>query len=154
MPIPRIIHQMWRDEVLPVRWAAMCETWKRHHPGWEYRFWTDEMLRAFVAEHYSDFLEVYDGFGQPVMRSDAARYLLLEHFGGVYADLDMECLRNVEDLVAGKRLLLPLELLRWFLSGLTSITRICCRGGKVGVWSYLCRRPMLVASTWRTSSAC
>jgi hypothetical protein len=67
------------------------------------------MLRAFVAERYPDFLEVYDGFGQPVMRSDAARYLLLEHFGGVYADLDMECLRNVEELVAGKRLLLPLE---------------------------------------------
>lgn len=109
MPIPRIIHQMWRDEVLPARWAAMCETWKRHHPGWEYRFWTDAMLRAFVAERYPDFLEVYDGYAEPVMRSDAARYLLLEHFGGVYADLDMECLRNVEDLMVGKRLLLPLE---------------------------------------------
>jgi hypothetical protein len=109
MSIPRIIHQMWRDEHLPPRWAACCETWKRHHPGWEYRFWTDASLREFVAKRYPDFLEVYDGYARPVMRSDAARYLLLDHFGGMYADLDMECLRSVEALVAGQGLLLPLE---------------------------------------------
>jgi len=109
MTIPRIIHQMWRDEDLPLRWRAFCETWRRFHPGWEYRLWTDESLRAFVAEWYPDFLEVYDGYAVPVMRSDAARYLLLDHFGGVYADVDMECLQGVERLLEGRGLLLPLE---------------------------------------------
>jgi glycosyltransferase involved in cell wall biosynthesis len=43
------------------------------------------------------------------MRADAARYLLLDHFGGVYADLDTECLQELEPLLAGEDLLLPLE---------------------------------------------
>lgn len=107
--IPRIIHQMWRDDALPGRWARFRETWIGHHPDWEHRLWTDQSLREFVAVEYPDFLAVYDAYPKPIMRADAARYLLLEHFGGVYADLDMECLRPLEPLLAGERLLIPLE---------------------------------------------
>ncbi|MEZ0389670.1 MAG: glycosyltransferase [Verrucomicrobium sp.] len=109
MPIPPILHQTWRDEVLPERWVRFRETWMLHHPTWEHRLWTDAMLREFVAAKYPEFLIVYDGYPSPIMRSDAARYLLLDHFGGVYADLDMECLRPMEPLLEGQRLLLPLE---------------------------------------------
>jgi hypothetical protein len=109
MPIPHLLHQMWRDDSLPERWAALRSTWMQHHPHWEVRLWTDESLRAFVAEHYPTFLEQYDGYAMPVMRADAARYLVLQHFGGVYADLDTECLQPFDTLIEGKELLLPLE---------------------------------------------
>lgn len=109
MPIPKILHQMWRDESLPERWGVFRATWTRHHPHWEIRLWTDATLREFVARHHPDFLEQYDGYASPIMRADAARYLVLQHFGGVYADLDMECLRAVDPLLEGKDLLLPLE---------------------------------------------
>jgi hypothetical protein len=109
MPIPKILHQMWRDEALPERWAALRSTWAHHLPEWEHRLWTDASLREFVGTCYPDFLPVYDGYGSGIMRADAARYLLLDHFGGVYADLDTECLRPLEPLLSGERLLLPLE---------------------------------------------
>ncbi|QIF05006.1 glycosyltransferase [Roseimicrobium sp. ORNL1] len=109
MPIPHLLHQMWRDESLPERWATLRNTWIHHHPQWELRLWTDESLRVFVATHYPSFLEQYDGYATPIMRADAARYLVLQHFGGVYADLDMECLQPLEPLIGGKELLLPLE---------------------------------------------
>lgn len=109
MPIPHLLHQMWRDESLPERWAALRSTWIQHHPQWEHRLWTDESLRAFIAEYHPSFLEQYDGYAAPVMRADAARYLVLQHFGGVYVDLDMECLQPLDLLIERKELLLPLE---------------------------------------------
>src|SRR5690606_35846501 len=44
-----------------------------------------------------------------VMRADAGRYLLLHHFGGVYADLDCECVASFESIMAEDRVVLCTE---------------------------------------------
>ena len=78
-------------------------------PGWEYRLWTDEMNREFVRIHYPDFLEKFDAYPKNIQRADAIRYLLLQTYGGLYVDLDFECLDpefitllEDADFVAGK----------------------------------------------------
>lgn len=109
MPIPPILHQMWPDDLLPEKWSRCHSTWKRFHPEWRHILWTDQSLREFVAAQYPDFLVTYDAYPKPIMRADAARYLLLDHFGGVYADMDTECLQAMEPLLAVEELLLPLE---------------------------------------------
>jgi hypothetical protein len=100
---------MWKVESLPERWRLLRETWIRHHPDWEHRLWTDETLMDFVKRRYPEMAGVLEGYPNPIMRSDAARYLLLDHFGGVYADLDTECLRPLGPLLAEGELLLPWE---------------------------------------------
>lgn len=100
---------MWREEALPERWRLFRETWLRHHPDWEHRLWTDESLLAFTARCYPEMVPILESYPSPVMRADATRYLLLDHFGGVYADLDTECLRPIEPLLSDADLLLPLE---------------------------------------------
>lgn len=57
------------------------------------------MLLDFVAENYPQHLSVYCGYSKGVQRADAARYMLLHHFGGVYADLDCECVQSFEPIV-------------------------------------------------------
>jgi mannosyltransferase OCH1-like enzyme len=99
MGIPRIIHQSWKDDAPPARLASFQAAWQRLHPGWTYRFWTDATARAFVAEHYPEFFATYDAYRAPIMRVDAARYLWMSHFGGVYADLDMEPVRALDELL-------------------------------------------------------
>ena len=37
------------------------------------------------------------------MRADAARYLLLHHFGGVYADIDCECVASFAPIMDEER---------------------------------------------------
>jgi glycosyltransferase involved in cell wall biosynthesis len=98
--IPRIIHQTWRDAIIPEAFAAYAQTWRNHHPEWEYRLWTDADNRDLVARHYPWFLPAYDAYPEPIMRADAARYFILHRFGGVYADLDFECLRPLDTLIA------------------------------------------------------
>lgn len=107
--IPKIIHQTWKDENLPKEFQVLSETWREMLPGWEYRLWTDEMNREFVRTHYSDFLEKYDAYPKNIQRADAIRYLLLQTYGGLYVDLDFECLEpefitllEDSDFVVGK----------------------------------------------------
>jgi mannosyltransferase OCH1-like enzyme len=100
VPLPRIIHQTWKDARVPARWLPLQRSWQRHHPGWEYRFWTDADLRSLVARDYPWFLVTYDGYREPIKRVDAARYLLMHRFGGLYVDLDFEAFRPIDPLLA------------------------------------------------------
>ena len=61
--------------------------------------WTDASSREFIAEHYSWFLDTFDNYTYPIQRADAIRYFVLYHFGGVYIDLDIGCLRPVDPLL-------------------------------------------------------
>ena len=107
--IPRIIHQSWKVEQVPDRWLAFQQSWRRNHPDYEYRFWTDDANRGFVAQFFPEFLAVYDGYRHPVSRADLARYLVVCHFGGIYADLDCESLKPLDDLLVGHELVFGLE---------------------------------------------
>lgn len=97
--IPRIIHQTWKSRELPEHLRGFAHSWQAHHPGWEYRLWTDADNRAFLARHYPGFLPYYDAYITPICRVDAIRCFLLKHFGGLYADLDFECLEPFDDLL-------------------------------------------------------
>ncbi|GAA2317813.1 glycosyltransferase [Streptomyces violaceusniger] len=107
--IPHLIHQTWKHTDVPHKWREWSESWRRHHPDWEYRLWTDADNRAFLEERYAWFLPVYDGYREPVNRAGAIRYFVLDHFGGLYVDLDFECLRPMTELFAGQELVLGLE---------------------------------------------
>jgi hypothetical protein len=96
-PLIKIIHQTWQtsevpDADYPHVWQ---ESWKTHHPDWEYRLWTDEDNERLVRDHYPQFLEGYRSLSKGVIKSDIARALLLHKFGGLYADLDYICLKPV-----------------------------------------------------------
>lgn len=107
--IPPLIHQTWKDSDLPPKWQKWSESWRLHHPGWGYRLWTDADNRAFLQEHHPWFLPVYDGYPEAIMRADAIRYFLLDHFGGLYVDLDFECLSPVDGILDGRELVLGCE---------------------------------------------
>ncbi|MBN9255510.1 MULTISPECIES: glycosyltransferase [unclassified Mesorhizobium] len=106
--IPPILHQTWKTESVPARFQAYVDSWKRHHPHWTIMFWSDRKLLEFVAEHYPDFLPIYCGY-IGVERADAGRYLLLHHFGGVYADIDCECVAPFDPLLTEDRIVLCKE---------------------------------------------
>jgi mannosyltransferase OCH1-like enzyme len=99
--IPRILHQTWKTTDIPDEWQACVESWKTLHPQWQYKLWTDDTGRWFIQNHYPDFLNIYDAFSYNIQRADAIRYCLLHAFGGVYVDLDMECLQPLEPLLSG-----------------------------------------------------
>ncbi|MGF1655767.1 MAG: glycosyltransferase [Verrucomicrobiales bacterium] len=107
--IPRILHQMWRDSEVPDAWHAYMQSWRVHHPGWSFKFWTDKDLRLFVADRFPAFLPAYDTYPAAIFRADAARIMLLRYFGGIYADLDMEVLGSLDLILDNQGLVLGLQ---------------------------------------------
>jgi mannosyltransferase OCH1-like enzyme len=97
--IPRIIHQTWKDQHLPPRWQAIRDECEKMHPDYEYMLWTDASSRSFIEQHYNWFLPVFDAYPYPIQRADAIRYFVLHHYGGIYMDLDIGCLRRFDPLL-------------------------------------------------------
>jgi len=61
--------------------------------------WTDTSSQEFIAEHYPWFLGTFNNYTYPIQRADAIRYFVLHHYGGIYLDLDIGCLRPLDPLL-------------------------------------------------------
>jgi mannosyltransferase OCH1-like enzyme len=77
---------------MPAEYVGYGETWRRHHPHWEMRLWTDADAPAPAGvERARNLAE----------RVDLVRYEILRRHGGVYVDTDVECLRPIDELLRG-----------------------------------------------------
>ena len=97
--IPKIIHQTWKHQDLPEDYARYRDTVLRLHPDWQHRLWTDADNHNFIATQHAWFLPTYDSYKHEIERVDAVRYFILYTHGGVYIDLDMECLKPIDALL-------------------------------------------------------
>jgi len=57
------------------------------------RLWTDKNLPILVNQ------SIFDMARSPAQRCDVLRYELLYMYGGVYLDMDFECLRSIDQLL-------------------------------------------------------
>ncbi|KAJ3228945.1 hypothetical protein HDU78_009354 [Chytriomyces hyalinus] len=96
---PRVIHQSWKTRTIPRHFEAWSATWTALNPTYTHQIWSDEDNRNLVAEHYPWFLKTFDAFESNILRADTARLFYMHRFGGVYADLDFECLKSLDSLL-------------------------------------------------------
>lgn len=98
--IPKIIHQSYKSlSTLPREWADTPPRWKELHPAYEYKFWSDNDNRNLIRQYYPWFLDTYDSYPAPIQRADAARYFAVLHYGGIYCDMDILPIQNVDALL-------------------------------------------------------
>jgi mannosyltransferase OCH1-like enzyme len=96
--IPKTIHHIWvGPDPLPEELRPYVESWKRYHPDWEHRFWSEDNLPEDPVRP-----EVLNRLRSPVERSDMLRIEILNRHGGVYVDTDLECLRPIDEELAGE----------------------------------------------------
>lgn len=93
--IPRTIHHIWvGPDPLPDDLVPYVRSWKKQHPDWEHRFWSEENLPEDPIRP-----EVLERLRSPVERSDILRLEILYRYGGAYVDTDLECLRPLDDVL-------------------------------------------------------
>lgn len=92
--IPKKIHQIWLGSPLPEKFKLHTQSWQHHHPDWEYILWTD----ADIARLHLENQKAYDTAINYGERSDIARYEILHRFGGVYVDIDFQCIQPLDIL--------------------------------------------------------
>lgn len=97
--IPKLIHQTYKFKEVPESVIPFMESWQRQNEGWEFRFYDDEACIQFVQREFPEYLEAYHSLPKDVERSDFFRYLVVLRLGGLYADIDTECRRPMDDII-------------------------------------------------------
>lgn len=95
--IPKIIHQVWLGgHALPDQFEAWRQSWVDHHPDWKHVLWTEDEIEELP------FLrrDLYDSAPNLGAKSDALRLEVIWRFGGLYVDIDFECLHPFDELHA------------------------------------------------------
>lgn len=93
--IPKIIHQIWvGPKVPPSFFVTFQQKWKELHPDWEYHLWTDSELEELDLD-LRDIIDQSPNFAE---KSDMIRCELLDRFGGVYLDVDMDPFQSLDEL--------------------------------------------------------
>lgn len=101
--IPHILHQTFRTRDLKPELAASVEAMKQRNPGWEYRFYDDADIRAYVEQHYGpEFLLYFDALNPKyaAAKADLFRYLLMYREGGVYLDIKSHASKPLNEVIA------------------------------------------------------
>ncbi len=100
MKIPKIIHQIYFDMAgPPAHLSSISQSWKEKQPEWEYRFWNKQAVEQFLESDFQEYRPLYDSFPYDVQRWDFVRYLILYRLGGLYADMDYECVESLDPLL-------------------------------------------------------
>lgn len=107
--IPKKIHQIWLGGEVPKQFVSLMQTWKTLHPDWEYRLWTDKDLDDFPFINRAAF----DRALNLGTKADILRYDILYVFGGVYVDVDFECVRPLDALVHAHYFFAGIEGFDW-----------------------------------------
>lgn len=105
--IPRLLHVvfgLWDSGPLPWRYRKVLAGWRAHHPDWRFVLWNRSSAKNLVEQSYPQLTGIYHGFNRCVQRSDLLRYLILHRHGGVYADLDLDCLASLEPVLQANSL--------------------------------------------------
>lgn len=107
--IPKTIHCCWfSGEAKPSLVARCLASWRRHAPGFEIREWDVPALRR-EFDALPGFVEAALKAKKWAFASDWARFAVVERFGGVYFDLDVELVAPIDDLVADGKGFFALE---------------------------------------------
>ena len=96
--IPKIIWQTYKDpyDMLMDYMHDSINTWRGLNPDYDYRYMDDTQAAEFVLNEYGqEWHDLFVGLPVGVMRGDLWRYMIIYKYGGVYADLDTECLEPI-----------------------------------------------------------
>jgi inositol phosphorylceramide mannosyltransferase catalytic subunit len=100
MNTPTIIHQIWiGGKPVPPALAFYAKTWLTNHPKWSYELWDDKKSKLFIEEKHPFLSSLFSSLPYLTQKVDLLKYLLLFEFGGVYIDLDCECLKPLDELL-------------------------------------------------------
>ena len=106
MLIPKIIHNIWIQgyNELPEKNKKNHIEIKKLNPDWDFIIWDNTMI-LHLLKKYPKLLHLYKNpdklsgvIHSRATQSDIARCVILKEYGGLYYDLDFECISSLNDL--------------------------------------------------------
>ena len=91
--------QTWKDNIIPEKYKADVGSVKTINHDYQYIFFSDDAINAFLEENYPEYYETYLKLPVKIQKIDFFRYIAVYHYGGFYFDLDMRALYSLNDLL-------------------------------------------------------
>lgn len=101
----KIIHQIWfsisfKSKLLLKKFKKYQHSWIVQNPTWRYMLWNQKNALQFMKFKFPEFLDVYKSYKYDIQRIDALRYFFLYAYGGMYADMDTECVKPIDEFLS------------------------------------------------------
>jgi hypothetical protein len=106
--ISRRLIQTGKNPNLPLLWQAATANLKLLNPDFDYCFFDDQQVVAFMDENFSEYRSTFDAFPYAIQRYDFFRYLAVYALGGFYFDTDVFLARGLAPLL-GNACVFPFE---------------------------------------------
>lgn len=101
--IPKILHKTSKsllESDIQTSFFKECEE-MYVNDGWEVKLWYDDDIDTFVSDNYPQYYLRFKEITPKIKQIDAVRYLFMYHYGGIYTDMDAECIRPASRFVDG-----------------------------------------------------
>ncbi|ELT89270.1 hypothetical protein CAPTEDRAFT_212814 [Capitella teleta] len=99
--IPHVIHQTWEDKFVPGQVAKWIPSWKKVNPHFVHWLWTERGSKDLIIKDFKpEFLTLYEAYPHKINKADVRRLFILYKYGGIFADLDVECLRPLGEMLS------------------------------------------------------
>ena len=106
--IPARLIQTGKSRNLPLFARAATANCKCLNPDFEYRFFDDDQVSAFIQSEFPEYREVFERLPLPIQKCDFFRYLAVFRLGGFYFDTDVLFATGLNELLT-HRCVFPFE---------------------------------------------
>jgi hypothetical protein len=82
----------------PEAFVKCIDRIKKIHPKWDIIIYNEDDVNKIISEQISFIKTVYDNYSHTVQKADIIRVILVYLFGGFYLDMDILCLKPLDEL--------------------------------------------------------
>lgn len=94
LAIPKKLHFIWLGKPMPEEYNKYINSWREFHPDWEFKLWTEADVDTFNFRNRDIFTEA-NNYSR---KADIWCLEILEQFGGLYLNVDFQCLKQMDTL--------------------------------------------------------
>lgn len=92
-----LMHQVWvGPRPIPQEYQRYRQSWIEQHPAAEHKLWRDDDIDGLLSSGERAMLEAMDNHAT---RCDYLRFKILYLYGGIYMDMDFECVKPLDRYV-------------------------------------------------------
>lgn len=95
---PKRIHQIWDNKKLPESIQHKINKCTDLYKNWEYKLWDIKQCVKLLKYHYNWFIPHFNTLND-ADKIGVLKYFILFHYGGIYLDIEYECVKNIEQLI-------------------------------------------------------
>ena len=95
--IPKVIYLSYKTKDIP---SYVIPNWKKLYPDYEVKLYDNQDCINFLQTEYnSELVDIFNYIKDGPIKSDFWRVCILYKYGGIYSDIDVEPLININEIV-------------------------------------------------------